>query len=244
MFPYQLPKKQVMIEIWKQIKGYDEYQVSNLGRVKSKYRVLTATPTDKGYLRVNITKKGKSKSFRVHRLVAEAFIPNPDNKPQVDHINTDRTDNRVENLRWVTGKENCSNPITSIHNSQRQVGDKNCMYGKFGKSNHSSKPVIQYTDDGYMLRKWYSISDIERELGIHTTQVSGCCRGNRKSAGGYLWKYWTIDDWCLGKLYNKMHKSLENPKTLHIFAAVNGKKGLRDIPGTGFRAPGGAPDKA
>lgn len=195
-----------MKEIWRPVKDYDGYEVSNQGRVRSKYRVLTPTPTNKGYLRVNITKNGKSKSYRVHRLVAQAFIPNPDNKPQVDHINTDKSDNRVENLRWVTGPENCQNELTSKHNSQRQIGEKNHMYGKTGKNNHSSKAIIQYDTDGYMLRKWDSMMDVERELGIYSTQISAVCKSKKTTAGNYVWKYWTIDNWCLGKLFNKLHK--------------------------------------
>ena len=103
-------------EIWVDIKGYEGlYQVSNKGRVKSlnynktgEERVLINQPDKTGYLHVVI----KGKIINVHRLVAEAFIPNPENKPCVDHINTIRGDNRVENLRWATTKENMNNEKT------------------------------------------------------------------------------------------------------------------------------------
>ena len=108
-----------MIEIWKPIEGYDNYMVSNLGRVKSlNYRrtgkeQLLKNKIDKdGYFYVCLCKDGKTKAYKTHRLVASAFIPNTENKPCVDHINTDITDNRVDNLRWCTQKENCNNPIT------------------------------------------------------------------------------------------------------------------------------------
>lgn len=117
-----------MIEEWKDIKDYENlYQISNLGRVKSlgktiidssgrkriiKERILKGGKDDKGYLYVCLCKDGIHKYIKVHRLVAETFIPNPNNLPCVDHINTIRDDNRVENLRWVTYEENNNNPLT------------------------------------------------------------------------------------------------------------------------------------
>lgn len=111
-------------EIWRTIEGYNGmYQVSNLGNVKSlrfgKERVLKTAFDNNGYHRLGLYKDGKVKKWYVHRLVCEAFIPNPDDKPCIDHINTDRTDNRVENLRWATVKENQNNPLTIL---KRKVG--------------------------------------------------------------------------------------------------------------------------
>lgn len=121
-------------EIWKPVKSYEEsYEVSNLGRVRSKERThkggrygnldiriksrFLSPRVEYGYKVVNLCKNSRSKKARIHRLVAEAFIPNTENKPQIDHINTIRTDNRVENLRWVTPKENCSNPLSKKNRS-------------------------------------------------------------------------------------------------------------------------------
>ena len=132
-------------EIWKPIKDYEGlYEVSNLGRVKSlnyrgtgKERILKNTERSNGYLAIGLIKNGKTKMFRVHRLVAEAFIPNPENKPCVDHINTIKNDNRVENLRWVTCEENNNNPLTRKKMSKNHVdikGENHPMYGRTGEN--------------------------------------------------------------------------------------------------------------
>lgn len=114
-------------EVWKDVKGYEGlYQVSSFGRVKSlkkstSGRVLKPIITRYGYLVLSLCKSGEMTIKRIHRLVAQAFIPNPENKPQVDHINTVRTDNRVENLKWATRSENQNNPITKKRKSDIEV---------------------------------------------------------------------------------------------------------------------------
>lgn len=200
------------MEIWKNIEGYENYRVSNLGRVKSlNYRrtgrkeILKCYKDRNGYLIISLSQgKGKNNWFLVHRLVAQAFIPNPDNKPQVDHINTDRTDNRVENLRWCTREENMNNPLTRKVLSESQLGVKSHMYGKFGKQHHHSIPILQFTKDGILVKKWDCIIDAARELSINQSNICSHLKGKRKTIGGYVWKYYDIDTYCLGKLRNKL----------------------------------------
>ena len=114
-----------MVENWKLIDGTDgKYYVSDLGRVYSLNSniIMKTTIGTNGYKAVGIPVYKKVKKMSIHRLVAIAFVENPENKPQVDHINTDRLDNRACNLRWVTQKENCNNPLTIKHNSESKQG--------------------------------------------------------------------------------------------------------------------------
>ena len=124
-------------EVWKPVKGYEGlYEISDLGNLRSldryvmcdnEYRLFKGKPkkphlTPKGYLTIFLFKNGQGKHYFMHRLVAEAFIPNPNDLPFIDHINTVKDDNRVENLRWCTQKENCNNPISrqKLKESKRQ----------------------------------------------------------------------------------------------------------------------------
>ena len=127
------------MEVWKDIKGYEGlYQVSNLGNVmslhyrgtKNKKQLLKPAKDKDGYLSIALYKDGKTKQYRVHRLVASAFIPNPNNYSQVNHINEIKDDNRVENLEWCTAKYNNNYGDRRKHASQSQLGEKNHRYGK------------------------------------------------------------------------------------------------------------------
>lgn len=193
-----------MEEIWKDIEGYEgQYQVSTLGRVRSVERqvrkwngfktiresFLKQKLGKNGYVQVTLCKDGRMKTYLVHRLVAKAFIPNPQNNPQIDHINTIKTDNRVENLRWVTRKENSNNLLTLKHMSERQKGEKNYMYGKFGKEHNRSIPIVQLTMDGKYIRGWDCTRQVERELGFRSNNICSVLRKRTNSSHGYKWMY-------------------------------------------------------
>ena len=194
------------IEIWKPVVGYEGlYECSNLGNVRSlNYRHtntiknLSLSLNKNGYVQVNLWKNCKGKVLAVHRLVAETFLPNPDNKPEIDHINTIKTDNTVwfnedgsinydkTNLRWVTKKENMNNPLTKI---KMQINARKHSKGKYGKENPASKPIIQYDKDSNFIKEWTCITDVERKMGYSVSNISRCLRGKSNTAYGYIWKY-------------------------------------------------------
>ena len=166
-------------EIWKDIKGYEGlYKVSNQGNVISinNGRNVKREANLKGYRIINLWKNGIGKMFRVHRLVAKAFIPNPEGKPCIDHINGNRSDNRVENLRWVTNKENQNNPIT-----------KNKFKNRKGKPHHEIQ--IEQVKNGVVIKIHQSINSAARELNITASNISAICRGKGKSYKGFGWRY-------------------------------------------------------
>ncbi len=158
-------------EIYKPIDGYD-YEISNTGQVRSVRtgRILKQFLVN-GYLRVGLSKDGVEKKFYIHRLVAQAFIPNPKNKPQIDHIDGNKQNNRVDNLRWVTSKENNNNPITK----QKLVKAK-------------SKPLEQLNLNGDVLATYPSTIEVERVLGFDQGEISLACRKGVKRYN-YYWRY-------------------------------------------------------
>lgn len=173
-----------MQEVWRDVVGYEGlYQVSNLGRVKSFHRykdgmIVKPAITSKGYCRVDLQKNSqKRKVSKVHRLVAQAFIPNPENKPEIDHIDGNKQNNRADNLRWCTHKENQNNPVT-----KKNV--KPCL-GKFGRSHGASKPII-CVETGLL---YWGTLEAQRETGACYSAILDILRGGkRKTAGGYHWR--------------------------------------------------------
>lgn len=191
-----------MEEIWKDIPGYNgRYQASNLGRIRSvdrlvlksnksseffKGKILKPFVSTGGYLYVTISKD--TNNFcpkRVHRIVAITFIPNPLNLPQINHINEDKTDNRVENLEWCTEKYNSN------------YGHRVEKFSSSNRNNPSlSKEVNQYDLDGNYLQSFPSAAEAARSINLNIriagNRIAQCCRGFYKkgnSAYGFLWKF-------------------------------------------------------
>ena len=145
----------------------------NDGRSK-KVRKIKQSKNNKGYLYCYVNRKIGA----VHRLIAECFIPNPNNLPQINHKNEIKTDNRVENLEWCDCKYNIN---YGTHNERKSVSQTN--HPKF------SKTVYQYTKDGQFVAKYPSTCEVERQLGYDKRNISACCNRKRKSAYGYIWSY-------------------------------------------------------
>ena len=172
-----------MKEIWKDISGYDGlYQISNLGNIKSLYNnniyYMKHHKNNRGYLMVRLNDGLK----QIHRLVAKEFLENKDNKPQINHIDGNKSNNVVSNLEWCTNSENIKHSwdtgLRSLQNSYHR-----------GKYNVLSKCVIQYDTNGCKVKEWECINDVQRTLGIDHRHISRVCRGKRKTTGGYIWRY-------------------------------------------------------
>ena len=166
------------MEEWRDIKGFEgKYMVSNLGRVKSlnynktgKEKIMKGVPDGYGYFQLSLCKEGKVKNCRINRLVAQAFIPNPDNLPEVNHKDKIRTNNRVDNLEWCTTQYNVE-------------------YSR-------AKAVIGINKVSGLILEFPSANEAKRQTGINQSNIIQCCKGRRKSTGGYYWHYADSEEVC------------------------------------------------
>lgn len=169
----------------KPLKDFPNYYVDTSGRIYSKKRYqlhqLQGIITRNGYVRVCLRKDGNNYTALVHRLVALTFIPNPENKPEVNHKNGIKTDNRVENLEWVTNSEN-------KYHSYRVLGNKAPWKNKFGKEHNTAKIILQIKD-GKVVAEFYGTGEIYRKLGFSSGNICDCCNGKHKTCYGFVWKY-------------------------------------------------------
>lgn len=156
---------------WKKIDGFEVYEVSNTGSVRNSESglILKQTLNTGGYPSVTLVTKEKRKCATIHRLVAAAFIQNPDNLPEVNHIDEDKTNNTVENLEWVTKKENMNHGTRTQRASEKKY-----------------KRVVQYSINGQPIKVWESVKEAEKNGFFHSA-ISACCYGKRKTHLGYAW---------------------------------------------------------
>lgn len=201
------------IEEWRPVKGYEGYyEVSDLGRVRSldrvvyssfkgtwksrlvKGRILKALDNGSamGYLFVNLNKNGKTKEFYVHRLVADAFIPNPNNFPIINHKDENAKNNSADNLEWCTQKYNC-NYGGHIERVRRfLLSDKNPNRGKPRPEKFKEKvrkPILQFNMDGILVKEWDSAKTAGVSLGISPSSITATCRGKHRFCKKYIWRY-------------------------------------------------------
>lgn len=173
----------MIVEDWKDIPGYKGlYRVSSFGRIKSLKKNIIMKPIlqSNGYCHIGLN-NGVQKQFRLHRIIANTFIPNPENKPQVNHKDGNKQNNRIENLEWNTPKEN-------MNHAMRTGLNRPSMIGRFGADHNTSKPCLQISSDGFLLAVYGSQYEAMRQTGICQTTINKCSKGKIKMAGGYIWK--------------------------------------------------------
>lgn len=184
-------------EEWKDIPGFEKlYAVSNYGRVmrighhriSMRYnkngkhyptKILSCSINSQGYVNTQIRQlSGHFKTFKVHRLVATLFIDNVDNKPQVNHIDGNKQNNRIDNLEWCTNGEN-----------GKHAWDNGLRKRLVGEKNKFSKAINQFDIQGNYIKTWGSIGQITKELGISHSLITATCQHKQKTSHGYIWKY-------------------------------------------------------
>lgn len=189
----------VVEEVWKDIDCFEgRYQVSTFGRVKSLKRkitdinknyilnekILKQAAMTNGYKFIALCKNSVYKQLSIHRLVAIAFIPNPDNKPEVNHKKGIKIDNRVSELEWSTRSEN------QLHSYKIGImKPPRAALGKFGKDNPSSKKIIQCDLNGNEIAVFYGMAEARRVLKMPHINIGEVCRGEQKTSGGFKWKW-------------------------------------------------------
>lgn len=199
-----------MDEIWKDIEGYEGlYQVSNLGNVRSlnygrtgEIKLLNQYTNKKGYKHTSLSKNGKVKNHLIHRLVAIAFIPNPNNYKEVNHKDENPSNNNVKNLEWCTREYNNNYGTRNKRASEKMKGKSpseehrkklsESLKGKYkGKDSPNAKPILMYDKEGNFIKRFECARDTNEYFGKKNAykNVSRCLTGRRKTAFGYMFKY-------------------------------------------------------
>lgn len=176
-----------MAEVWKDIPNYEGlYQISNLGRIKSFYNYrrdgtnILKPRLKRGYYTIGLRKNGERKWYRIHRLIAQAFIPNPNNFPVVNHKDENPLNNNIENLEWCTIAYN-----NTYGTRIKRVVEK------------TGKPVLQFDLDNNFIKKYNNLSEAAKENKIKScSNICLCCTGRYNHAGGYIWRYEGSDAKC------------------------------------------------
>lgn len=181
------------MEEWKDIAGYDGlYQVSSFGNVKSlnwrgtkTEKVMVPKHHNRGYLQIELAKDGKCKTFLIHRLVAQAFIDNPSNFPEVNHKDENKANNNLSNLEWCGRTEN-------VHYSRDlHKDDATTKIRRLSVPVKNTRRILQMNRDGSSVKLWDNLVSIKHSHKWVESSIKECCEGKRKSAYGYIWCYYT-----------------------------------------------------
>lgn len=169
-----------MEELWKDIKEYEGlYQISNLGRIKNKKGKILKLPIKKGYYQIRLSKNGKKKGYQVHRLVAIAFIPNPNNFPQINHKDENKLNNIVNNLEW------CSIAYNNTFGTRLE---------RVSNSNKLRREVVKYDLEGNFITQYKSVTEAGRKNNTCPSSISECCRGKQETSKGYVYKFSNVKE--------------------------------------------------
>lgn len=171
------------MEVWKDINEYvGLYKVSNTGKIISmkKGKEMTLHVDVYGYPIVTLYKDKKHKTHKVHRLVAIAFIPNPNNYPSVNHKDENKKNNHIDNLEWSS----------CFYNANYGSRNKNISKTQTNRIDQA-RPVLQFTRSGLLVSEFESVREAERQTGIYRSNIIACCKGNKRhpAAGGFVWRY-------------------------------------------------------
>ena len=186
------------MKTWKDVKGFEGfYQISDYGDVKSLDRFdgirkingrnIKPSLKQNGYMQIGLRKEGKRKWFSIHRLVAIHFLDNPENKPQVNHIDCNKQNNNVKNLEWVTAQDNYRHAqVNGLMNPPK--GENHPYYGLFGERSKSAKKVVRYNKETGE-KKLYNAKILAKSDGFDVTSISKCCNKKQKTHKGYEWYF-------------------------------------------------------
>ena len=177
---------------WKTIEEYPMYSIDENGNVFSRYsnKILKPILVSNGYYSVQLFNERGAKCKTIHRLVATAFIPNPENLPCVNHKDEIKTNNHVSNLEWCTHAYNSTFGTAQERRLLHTDYSKRDMKAVAPQISEKLKiPILQYTKDMKLIRRFDSAKDAKMEIGVDASHIGEVCRGKRKTAGGYVWKY-------------------------------------------------------
>lgn len=195
-----------MSEMWRDIEGYEGYyQVSDKGNIRSMDRYVKGKNNSrcfhkgadrklqvshKGYFNIILQKEGKKKQYQVHRLVAQAFIPNLENKPQVNHIDCNKQNNGVSNLEWATQQENMDHAKENNLFGETSKAQRKAFMENIVKAQESRKKAVrQYDLNGVFIKEYHSIAKAAKKTGTNGAKISMCCRGQRNKTNNFNWEY-------------------------------------------------------